>query len=271
VLSGAAVIGTGNTAANRITVERSSAVDNVITGAAGVDVMDGGNGGDIYVVTSSAHHAEAEIFDSGTSGIDELRFSSSTTGQTLLVHAGNLGLERVAIGTGTGASAVSTATRALNVDAAAAANALTITGNNGSNRLSGSAYGDVIIGNGGNDTLVGGVGADTLTGGSGADVFRFEKPLGGTNVDVITDFTPTQNDVIQLENSVYTALPTTGTLAAAAFRVGASASTATHRIGYDPTSGLLWYDSDGSGAGASLIVARLSTGLTMTAARIAVT
>jgi serralysin len=159
----------------------------------------------------------------------------------------------------------------LNVDAAAAANALTITGNNGSNRLSGSAYGDVIIGNGGNDTLVGGVGADTLTGGSGADVFRFEKPLGGTNVDVITDFTPTQNDVIQLENSVYTALPTTGTLAAAAFRVGASASTATHRIGYDPTSGLLWYDSDGSGAGASLIVARLSTGLTMTAARIAVT
>jgi len=270
VLSGAAVIGTGNTAANRITVEQSSAVANVITGAAGVDVMDGGNGGDIYVVTSSAHHAAAEIFDSGTSGIDELRFSSSTSGQTLLVHGGNLGLERVAIGTGTGASAVSTATTALNVNATAAANALTIMGNDGSNRLSGSAYGDVIIGNNGNDTLVGGVGADTLTGGSGADVFRFEKPLGGTNVDVITDFTPTQNDVIQLENSVYTALPTTGALAAAAFRVGASATTATQRIGYDPSNGLLWYDADGSGTGASLLVARLSTGLTMTAARIAV-
>ena len=271
VLSGTAVVGTGNTAANRIRVEQSTAVANVITGAAGVDVMDGGNGGDIYVISSSADHAAAEIFDSGTSGIDELRFSSSSSGQTLLVHGGNQGLERVTIGTGTGAAAVSTATTALNVNAAPAANALTITGNNGANRISGSAHGDVIIANGGNDTLVGGVGADTLTGGSGADVFRFEKPIGATNVDVITDFTPAQNDVIQLENNVFTALPTTGFLVTAAFRVGASATTAAQRIGYDPFSGLLWYDGDGSGSGAASNFARLSTGLTLSATRFVVT
>jgi Ca2+-binding RTX toxin-like protein len=270
VLSGTAVVGTGNTAANQITVEQSTAVANVITGAAGVDVMDGGNGGDIYVITSSAHHTAAEIFDSGILGTDELRFSSSSSGQTLMVYGGNLGVERVAIGTGTGASAVSTATTALSVNASSAANALTITGNNGANRLFGSAYGDVINANGGNDTLVGGVGADTLTGGAGADVFRFEKPIVGAIVDVITDFTPAQSDLIQLENSVFTALPTTGALSTAAFGIGASAVTAAQRIGYDSTSGSLWYDADGSGSLAASHFARLSMGLVLTASRFVV-
>ena len=271
VLSGTAVSATGNKAANRITVEQPTAVANVITGGSGNDVMDGGNGGDIYMIDGSSQHAVAEIFDSGTSGIDELRFSSSTGGQTLLVHAGNVGLERVVIGTGTGSSAVITATTALNVNAGPAANALTIMGNNGANRLYGSAHGDVIIANDGNDTLVGGVKADRLTGGIGADIFRFEKPIAVTNVDVITDFLPAQNDVIQLENAVFTALPTTGALSTAAFRVGASATAAAQRIGYDPTSGLLWYDADGSGSGLAMNFAQLSSGLTLSANRFVVT
>ena len=272
VLSGTAVTGTGNSADNRITVDQPTAVANVITGGAGIDTMDGGHGNDIYLISSSSHHTGAEIVDSGTTGIDELRFSSSSGGQTLVVHAGNRGLERVAIGTGTNATADSTGTTSLNVDAGLAANALTITGNSGANRLLGSAFADTLVGNGGNDTLVGGDGADTLTGGTGADGFRFDSPLGSTNVDRVTDFNTSQGDLIQLENAVFTALTTTGALASTAFMVGASPSTAAHRIGYDLTTGALWYDRDGNASANSPITfALLNSGLSLTSNRFSVT
>jgi Ca2+-binding RTX toxin-like protein len=271
VLTGTAVTGTGNAGANRITVVQATAVANVITGGAGIDVMDGGNGGDIYLIGNTSTHEAAEITDSGSTGIDELRFSSNIANQSLVVHAGNTGLERVAIGTGTAATAVITATTPLNVNAESAANALTITGNNGPNRIFGTGFADTISGNGGNDTLTGGDGADTLTGGAGADAFRFTTAINGSTIDRITDFNVSQNDGIQLENSVFTALPTTGVLAATAFRVGSSATTPAHRIGYNPTNGHLWYDADGSGAESSVTFAQLNTSLALTAARFVVT
>jgi hypothetical protein len=272
VLTGTAVTATGNGAANRITVDQATAVANVINGGAGVDVMDGGNGSDIYLVADSSHHSEAEIVDSGATGSDELRFSSTIAGQTLVVHGGNIGLERVTIGTGTAIAASTAATTALNVRADSAANALAITGNNGVNRLIGSNYADTIIGNGGNDTIEGGDGADTLTGGLGADVFRFASGIGGSGIDRITDFTVSQNDVIHLDKIVFTALPTSGVLAAAAFTPGSAAKTAAHRIGYNAASGALWYDADGNGAGMSITFAQLNTGVVgMTAARFVVT
>jgi len=138
--------------------------------------------------------------------------------------------------------------------------------------LIGSNSADTIIGTDGNDTIEGGDGADTLTGGLGADVFRFASGIGGSGIDRITDFTASQKDVIQLENSVFTALPTPGVLAGAAFIRGAAATTAAHRIGYNPASGDLWYDADGIGAGMSITFAQLNTGVVgMTAARFEVT
>jgi chitinase len=138
--------------------------------------------------------------------------------------------------------------------------------------LIGSNSADTIIGTDGNDTIEGGDGADTLTGGLGADVFRFASGIGGSGIDRITDFTASQKDVIQLENSVFTALPTPGVLAGAAFIRGAAATTAAHRIGYNPASGDLWYDADGIGAGMSITFAQLNTGVVgMTAARFVVT
>ena len=272
VLTGTAVTATGNGAANRITVDQATAVANVINGGAGVDVMDGGNGSDIYLVADSSHHSEAEIVDSGATGSDELRFSSTIAGQTLVVHGGNIGLERVTIGTGTAIAASTAATTALNVTANSAANGLAITGNNGANWLIGSNNADTIIGNGGNDTIEGGDGADTLTGGLGADVFRFASGIGGSGIDRITDFTVSQNDVIHLDNIVFTALPTSGVLAAAAFTPGSAATTAAHRIGYNAANGALWYDADGNGAGMSITFAQLNTGVVgMTAARFVVT
>ena len=69
---------------------------------------------------------------------------------------------------------------------------------------------------GGNDVLLGALGNDFLSGGLGQDYFVFNTALGGTNRDGIVDFT-VADDTIRLENAIFTASATTGTLAAAAF------------------------------------------------------
>ncbi|MCP9886292.1 calcium-binding protein, partial [Synechococcus sp. ATX 2A4] len=145
-------------------------------------------------------------------------------------------------------------------------------GNALNNTLRGFGGNDRLEGRAGNDTLIGGPGNDTLIGGSGADTFRFDAPLNATtNRDTITDFSIAQGDRIELENSVFTALPTTGTLAPAAFRIGATATIAAHRILYNSATGLLSYDSDGNGGTAAIAFATLTPGLALTSASFSVT
>ncbi|MFN5220530.1 MAG: calcium-binding protein, partial [Cyanobacteriota bacterium] len=88
--------------------------NDTLDGGAGDDYLDGGDGSDLYLITSSTDHAAAEISDSGTTGSDELRFASSTAAQTLTVFAADTGLEKVTIGTGTAAAPDTTASTALN-------------------------------------------------------------------------------------------------------------------------------------------------------------
>ncbi len=112
------------------------------------------------------------------------------------------------------------------------------------------------------DTLTGGQGADTLTGGSGYDSFVFNHPTA-TGVDRITDFSSAY-DTIQLENSVFTALTKTGFLASSAFSKGGAAHDATDRIIYDPATGVVSYDPDGTGAAAAQQIVKLSANLALT-------
>jgi Ca2+-binding RTX toxin-like protein len=134
----------------------------------------------------------------------------------------------------------------------------------------GNALDNAITGNSGSNSLSGGDGNDTLTGGVGADIFRFASALNATtNVDRITDFTPTAvattTDRIQLENTgtgLFTAITTTGTLAATAFVSGAVFTGAAQRIRYDGATGNLFYDPDGNGAQASTLFATLNPDLT---------
>ena len=65
---------------------------------------------------------------------------------------------------------------------------LTINGGNGSDTIIGTNFGDVIIG---------GTGSDNLTGGTGADIFVFNAT--GNGLDTITDFTASQNDILDLD------------------------------------------------------------------------
>ncbi|MEN3347457.1 MAG: hypothetical protein V7632_1092 [Bradyrhizobium sp.] len=114
---------------------------------------------------------------------------------------------------------------------------------------------NVLIGGAGDDDLIGLDGNDTLTGGAGNDMLVFTTAIvGGNNVDDITDFT-THADRIVLDHTIFAGLPT-GVLADAAFSSGLE--TADSRIVYDPSTGALSYDADGSGAGAAIPFATLA-------------
>ena len=89
----------------------------------------------------------------------------------------------------------------------------TIKGNGGKDWLEGYDGIDTIDGGIGDDKLVGGLGNDILTGGLNNDTFVFNTALSATaNVDRITDFSA-PNDVIHLENAIFTSLAV-GALAA---------------------------------------------------------
>jgi len=86
--------------------------------------------------------------------------------------------------------------------------------------VTGSAYGDtitgssganVLFGGAGDDTLAGGNGLDTLTGGTGADTFLFDM-TAFNNIDVITDFSTGDNDVINIASLIPTYDPMTSVL-----------------------------------------------------------
>ncbi len=141
---------------------------NVLTGGTGADSLDGGNGSDVYIVAATAEHGVAEFTDTGASGTDEIRFTS-TTASTLTLYAGDTGIEQAVIGTGTSATATTSGTTTNSINASALTYGITLIGNSGANTLTGGS---------GNDTLNGGAGSDSLVGGAGNDTYV---------VDVTTD------------------------------------------------------------------------------------
>ena len=151
-------------------------------------------------------------------------------------------------------------------------------GKDGGDRLDGGAGNDSLWGGTGADTLQGGdgrdvlygeAGLDILTGGGGADRFVFNTAIGSSNVDRITDFSVV-DDTIVLENAILTALRSTGTLSSSAFYAGTAAHDSTDRIIYNPTTGALIYDADGTGSATGVEFARLATGLSLQSSDFAV-
>ena len=122
----------------------------------------------------------------------------------------------------------------------------------------GTGVADALIGNAKANVLTGGAGADTLTGGAGADVFRFVTTAQGG--DTLTDFT-SGSDKIQVVSANFGALPV-GTLASTRFVSGSApvALDANAVFLYNATTGVLTFDSNGSGAGGTAVVATLASG-----------
>ena len=101
-----------------------------------------------------------------------------------------------------------------------------------------------------------------LTGGGGVDIFRFDVAPSTANADVITDFT-SGSDRIALDPAAFASLGALGNFVAgdARFAAGAGFSSgrdASDRVVYDTSTGKLYYDADGSGAGAAQLIATLS-------------
>ena len=229
--------GKGNSLDNRLT---GNSANNTLNGSTGNDTLIGKTGNDTYIV-DSAGDIVAEKPDQG---IDTVK--------SLVTHTLRHDVENLTL---SGSAAIDGRGNVLgNV----------INGNAAGNELSGEGGDDILKGKDGNDTLVGGDGNDTLVGGLGQDTYLFDAPLDeSTNVDRITDFTPA-DDVMRLEGAVFPTLFSAGTLPASAFRAAAVAGDSDDRILYDPATGFLRYDADGTGATAAVRFGRLSAGLAVT-------
>ena len=133
--------------------------------------------------------------------------------------------------------------------------------------LTGNSVSQSLIGNAGANILNGMFGNDILTGGLGADTFLFNTALGAANRDVITDFNVAA-DTIQLENTgIFTALGAAlGVLDVNLFKnlTTGGAVDATDRILYNDTTGAIFYDADGTGATAAIQFATLTGSPTVT-------
>ncbi len=118
----------------------------------------------------------------------------------------------------------------------------------------GGAGDDILDGGDGDDALVGGAANDTLVGGDGADHFTLTNPNDG--VDRFQDFNSLEGDTVRLHESGFG--ETRGVLAAQKFTLGSSATTADHRLMYEPASGALFFDADGVGGTPQVQLATLT-------------
>jgi Ca2+-binding RTX toxin-like protein len=240
VLLGTAPIrATGNTLSNRLT---GNAANNVLDGRSGGDTMIGLAGNDTYVVDTAAD----VVTEALNAGLDTV---SATVSYTLGANTENLTLTGTATINGVGNTLANT-----------------LTGNAGNNLLTGLDANDTLNGGAGNDQLLGGPGNDRLTGGPGLDIFRFDSALNvTTNMDTVVDFAPVE-DVVRLDGKVFPAFTVAGTLGVGAFRLGAVAGDVSDRILYDPSTGFVRYDADGTGPIAAVPFARLAANLAVTSA-----
>jgi Ca2+-binding RTX toxin-like protein len=144
------------------------------------------------------------------------------------------------------------------------------TGNALNNKIVGNSSASVLVGGLGNDTLDGGYGGlDKLVGGVGVDCFVLHKAQG---IDTITTFET--GEKIQISAGEFGGGLAVGALASTAFVSGAGVATAANlnqRFIFNTTTGNLYFDVNGSGAGAAVQIATLSANSPLTAASFVIT
>lgn len=228
VLAGSAIRGYGNALDNRLV---GSSLNNILYGDVGKDRMEGGKGNDAYYV-DDAGDVVVESLTGGTADLIYTRVS-----YTLPAY-----VERMF---------------------AYGSSAIALSGNSLHNTLNGNLAVNSLKGNAGNDTLNGGAGNDVLTGSSGYDVFLFNTALSSsTNRDRIADFSSAY-DTIRLENAIFKSLKLTGTLDKTSFVLGSAARDSNDFVGYNKTTGNLWYDSNGNKAGGQVFFANIGVNKTI--------
>ena len=204
---------------------------DTLTGGTRNDTILGGAGNDRF--NSSAGIDQLD----GEGGVDTVSFLSEASGIRVTLAAGAPAIVRSAAG--------QVIERLIDIE--------NVIGTSRADSITGDARANVLQGQLGSDTLGGGAGRDVLIGGFGdSDLFVFQH-TGAANVDRIDDFAGA--DRIGLSRAVFAALGPTVT--ASEFRVGTAATTADHHLIYNSATGQLFYDRDGAGGAAQVIVALL--------------
>lgn len=230
----------GQTSAGNLGFKAWDSTDGSASGATGIDTTRGGN--------TSAF--SSNLLNLGTDGNDTL--SGTSLGDLL---RGGLGRDMLSGLEGND----------------------TLMGERGADLLMGSLGMDTLMGGFGTDTLqggrgadllVGGVGTDSLTGGLGRDRFQFNTASEG--VDTITDFSVIDDTIVVSASGFGGGLVAGGPLAEGQLRLGGNAQTASERFLYRVRSGELFFDADGSGAGAAVLFAQLSPNLALSRLNIVV-
>ena len=141
----------------------------------------------------------------------------------------------------------------------------TLIGNIRVNLLAGGAGSDTLFGRGGNDTLSGGAGRDLFYGGPGADILTLGGGIDrvafetiGQRGDVIAGFST--DDQFLFTRSAFGNLEL-GVIDASVFVSGSTnaAVDAADRFIFRTTDYTLWYDADGTGPTAAVMMADLLT------------
>lgn len=237
LLGSADIDGTGNALANTLT---GNSGNNRLDGGIAADKLIGGLGDDTYTVDlTTANRLEDKLTEATGAGNDTVILRGGNAAQTTFATL-TLGANLEVL------DASNTAGVLLNLKGNGLDN--TLIGNDGNNSLSGGA---------GNDTLIGGAGTDTLTGGTGADTFCFNVQPSAAGRDLLKDFVHGL-DTLQFDHDVFGSL-SAGTLADGQFITGTGALDADDFIIYNSSTGILYYDSDGSGAASALEIAQIGS------------
>ncbi len=223
---------TGNNAANYL---YGRAGNDHLEGGAGNDRLNGGEGADMLI-----GGVGNDIYD-----LDEVG--------DRIIEAGYGGTDIV---TGNGTFTLDL-TNYANVENA-------IQYGSGDAALYGSATANALYGNAGDDIIDGRGGADRLYGGAGSDTFAFSTaPLGRSDMDTILDFS-IADDTIALDAASF-GLGDVGAFDAAWLVIGEAATESFHHLIYEDSTGLLYYDADGMGGELQVLLARIQSGLALTA------
>jgi Ca2+-binding RTX toxin-like protein len=218
---------------------------DVLDGGAGADTLAGGPGKDTYYVDDPSD-VVTEAPGEGTDTVISLRDWTLGENVERLTLAGTENLA----GTGNALKNTLTGNDGANI----------LAGLDGDDLLKGGKGDDVLEGGDGKDTLLGGRGSDTLTGGAGRDVFQWLA--GNEGGDVVTDFAH-GDDKLQVSAAGFGGGLTEGMSLGASgrFVAGTSATQAFGQFLFDAATGVLAWDADGTGGGASVVIATLNTAL----------
>jgi Ca2+-binding RTX toxin-like protein len=219
-------------------------------GDAGNDTLIGGPGNDLYQIISDTSDTIIEFVNEGIDVVEtELSHTLSANVERLVLRGAN-----ALIGNGNELdnvieeSSYSGSTGPLPI-----VNNIIAAG--GGNDIVNAGRGDDQIDGGAGADRIGGLeGSDTLTGGTGADQFvfaSFSTSVSDNGIDTITDFKLADGDKIVATISAFNAQfgnanLTVGELPSSQFHLGTQATTLDHRFIYDPTTGALFYDPDGT-------------------------